>query len=66
MIGFALGAVVVLVAGYFIAKHHWRAREPAAAMAADSVLPDLSHPHPHSMRYHDDGSIHPGVWAGDE
>ena len=63
MIGFVLGALVVLVFGYLIAKHHWRVREPAAIVAQDSILP--SFPHPHSMRYHDDGTMHTGVWVDD-
>ena len=49
MIGFVVGGAVVLLAGYVIAKHHWRARDIGAHAAMDSALPDIPW-HPHSMR----------------
>ena len=49
MLGFIVGAAIVLVAGYVIAKNYWRGRRQAAGLAADSVAPGIPW-HPHSMR----------------
>ena len=64
MLGFVIGGVIVLLAGYVIAKHHGRGRDVAAGAAMDSAVPDIPW-HPHSMRNAPEGGTDHGGGGGD-